>query len=433
MSAIAIGTTTLAEMRPTADVAGEVIVGVTTCAGREEGFAALVDDLGALSRSGAPLRLVVHGNGVGPRTVSPLPGGAIHSRGRLGVGAARERLQHAVFEAWSEHTVAAWILDDDVRLQKLLADGGAPILADQLECLGSKGAHAGVGPTLGDAPVPSALTLRVQLEDVLDDLLGVPRSARGVTPSSSLYHDLHQPIRSLPKEVGAVGHDNLDMATHRLKAIAAGATATRRLTHSDWSFTPAQVRGGNTLILERDALIDAPNRAPVFLGREARRGDSVWLLAQRHLHHRRVVNMPLEVEHQRRPGDGSAPSPDVLRDDLLGHAAVHAMAGWLECGLASPLAHSVVPRFCARLEARRRAAEISLEAALRWLELIEDAGKRGDHEPLVIAASNLRQTTHELLEAIRPGSFDGAEDDLHRYCHQLQQRFRAPGVAAAAQ
>lgn len=84
-------------------------------------------------------------------------------------------------------------------------------------------------------------------------------------------------------------------------------------------------RGGNTFILDVEALRLAPNPAPVVDGRPSRRSDMLWALLQKRCFGRRVRTLPIAAYQDRsrvRPG-----SLDLERivDDIRGYAMYSAL------------------------------------------------------------------------------------------------------------
>lgn len=393
-------------------------------------------DLHALHATGCVVGLVVHANGCRLPTAASgrLDWQVVSSARRLAIGHARERLQRAVFTRARELGAgAAWILDDDVRLTPVFDKGGSSYLQDLVGRMRSSGVAVGSGVVVGDAPIPSSLTLRVQLEDVVDAIHHDRSGLREATQRSSLYHDLHQPIRPVPS-LEAVSRNKARWAADALRRIADGTTVTRRLTVDDnLPGVETQVRGGNTLILDLEALVDAPNRGPCFGGREARRGDTVWAIVQRHLRGRRVVDVDLPVLHRRRAGDGSAPCPARLRDDLLGHASCYAIEHWLGAGGRHCQLGEIRERFARRLEERRMLAERSISGALENLSVLGDLGVGAAERDLAEAAATLQEVVVELRRAVRPGAFEGSGADFEAFCLMLMRddRLRVASDAAA--
>ena len=84
-------------------------------------------------------------------------------------------------------------------------------------------------------------------------------------------------------------------------------------------------RGGNTFVLDVEALRLAPNPAPVVDGRPSRRSDMLWALLQKRCFGRRVRTLPIAAYQDRsrvRPG-----SLDLERivDDIRGYAMYSAL------------------------------------------------------------------------------------------------------------
>jgi uncharacterized protein (TIGR00725 family) len=129
-----------------------------------------------------------------------------------------------------------------------------------------------------------------------------------------------------------------------LKDLQHGAAVTRPLIQMYNEATnleyvgPSVIRGGNTFIFDLEALRDVSNSAPVLNGRPTRRSDMIWSIMNQKRFSRQIVRAPhVAVYHRRNTGSMSsvAISPDVLRDDIVGHALYCALQAALQTSFAS--------------------------------------------------------------------------------------------------
>jgi glycosyltransferase involved in cell wall biosynthesis/SAM-dependent methyltransferase len=275
---------------------------------------------------------------------------------RLDIAAARTVLQTCLYHfAKSRRGAVVWVLDDDIRLAPLVQVKGGlrrqffPI-APQLRRMRAAGLDIAIGRYTGAAPLPAIATVRVQLVDLVwnlrqlamgagTELDPVANNARLRRGRRDYYYDLsHMATDRLetpfvfsplsPTETAAE-------TTRRLLALAprvlAGEQVFRPLVldrnpQGIYEIDDRLDRGGNTFVLDIEALNDVPNLVPEVDGRPTRRSDMIWSLLQRTDRGRRVGGVPTAVYHER----AHLPVPqrlevDAIVDDIRGYAVFGAL------------------------------------------------------------------------------------------------------------
>jgi glycosyltransferase involved in cell wall biosynthesis/SAM-dependent methyltransferase len=281
-----------------------------------------------------------------------------HGRLRWGIGPARTALQTYLYHfAKARPGSVVWVLDDDMRLKPLVDDGIArsrremPLIT-RLATLKRQGVDVAVGRYTGAPPLPVLATVRVQMVDLLASLRWLTTlNAEEVLPDLSArnrrlragrrdyYYDLSHretdrletPFFVEPDFEGETAGHALERLSLRMGRLLAGEQIFRPLALDSseaqaFEQSPGMHRGGNTFILDVEALADAPNSAPDVEGRPTRRSDMVWALLQRERCKRRVVSVPLAIYHAR---ESLVTTPDederCLADDIRGFALFTAL------------------------------------------------------------------------------------------------------------
>lgn len=304
---------------------------------------------------GLRLHIIGHGERTAASLAGELP---LQAQGRLAIGPARTCLQTYMYRFCKARPGAiAWILDDDMRLDPLLALGGQirrtryPLIP-WLAKLRDDHVDIAIGSYTGAAPLPTLSTLRVQLVDLvaalrwmaqLDPAETLPdRSAYNATLREGRrdyyyclsHHETDRletpfwPLPAYPGETVGAACERLCSRLHRLlegeqlfRPLVVDAGVLARMDLKD-----ALHRGGNTFIFDIEALRDAPNAVPDIGGRATRRSDMIWALLQRNRFGRKVVSVPLGVYHARE-AQLSDPARDEcsLIDDIRGFAVFSAL------------------------------------------------------------------------------------------------------------
>ena len=261
--------------------------------------------------------------------------------GCLPIAEARNLLQSALYRlARRRPTGAVWVLDDDMRLDPLVLRGGRPVRdsTDVLTTIASMkeaGIDIGIGQYTGAPPLPFLATMRLQLLDLIWNI----RRLEALPPETLLpdceaveggvdfYHDLSA-VRSdhLETPRAALRHSPEETAGGALRrilsdacSILTGSFPTRHLFMGG-NERLALHRGGNTLILDIEALRDIPNLSPLVGGRSTRRADMIWAWQQEVAAGRTVAPVPLGVFHDRsRMTFCKQAAITAMIDDIRGH------------------------------------------------------------------------------------------------------------------
>ncbi len=302
--------------------------------------------------------------------------------GRLAISDARTALQAFLYhKALAQPGCAVWILDDDMRLDPLIAStAGAyrePLnLGRSLSRMWASGADICIGSYTGAPPLPAIASIRAQLSDLLWNLRrlsALPASSLvpSAEPHNSMlranrrdyYHDLSRietdrletPFHLEPSHPKETCGEALTRLSTLIPRILAGEAPLRPLVANPEEMEAFEVnsgflRGGNTFVFDAEALLGLPNVAPNVNGRPTRRSDMIWALLQERRLRRKVYSVPVPVRQDR----SDLPVPERLdtagiADDLRGYAIFNAM---LEAG-DDP---DMVGELCAKYEAERLAA-----------------------------------------------------------------------------
>ncbi len=276
---------------------------------------------------------------------------------RLSIAVARTRLQRYLYEFTRTKVGAViWILDDDSRLD-ILVNGikgmehariDYPKSLTELRC---QRIACAIGSITGDAPVPFASTVRVQLVDLYHNLTTLlnlnevdvwpSRAAENYAfriKNRDYYYDLsRQSTDQLEKPCWIEQvHENetnreiLIRLAENCRQILAGVQVSRPLVH-DPTVDPIMMmregvhRGGNTVIFDRETLRNTPNFALQLNGSMTRRSDMIWALVNRSIFGSRIVEVPLPVRQDRTDVPVQGLDVDKLAADIQGYALYSAL------------------------------------------------------------------------------------------------------------
>ena len=273
--------------------------------------------------------------------------------GRTGIGRSRTMLQTYVYLfAKNRHGAVPWILDDDMRLDTLVQENGClkrkqlPLVKDLLRAK-DKGIDVILGEYTGAPPLPFASTIRVQVMDLHHNLEWMGRCSPDAFLPSRLdenirrqvqrrdyYYDLSRnetdrletPFWFLPERPGETVRDGLIRMCSGVSRILAGESLFRLLflpqeTDPLTSAEPSICRGGNTLVLDIDALRDVPNSIADSNGEQMRRSDMIWSAINHYVFGRKVVQMPITTYHDRSSAPAGQLDLKTLKADMQGYAA----------------------------------------------------------------------------------------------------------------
>lgn len=359
--------------RPEAQPASiALVVGITIDSARVDRVDGLLADLCALSADPecAGLDVVLLPNGLCPGLQEvverhrrlglrchPI---APHGEGRAPIGRNRTVLQAHVYALAKERPGSVgWIIDDDMRLDALVTRGGVPhreraLRLGDLINYRKQGIAVVLGPETDAPPVPAAGMVRVQLVDLHHNL----RWLAGLAPDLPLpdrflenlafmrrckdFHydlarrntdQLEAPFWLTPACPGETVREAFDRLADRLPRILAGEQIFRPIA-LDLARPPkpegAVNRGGNTFVLDIEALRDFPNSVPEIGGREVRRSDMIWSLLNKHYGKRRIVRAPLALRHDRSGQPAQGLDLDHAASDFRGYALYSALLDHFE-------------------------------------------------------------------------------------------------------
>ena len=288
-------------------------------------------------------------------------GGA--SRGRkLSIAPARTVLQSYLY-AFAKYRPGSivWIVDDDMRLDPLVIeeDGRlrrrpqalAPLLGELRRLNAAGEIDIAIGAYTGAPPLPFAATVRVQLVDLaaslrwlasLDPGEALPDRAMENAALRSGRQDCHYdlsrnetdrletPFWITPEFSGETAGEAFMRIAAAAERIFAGEQVFRPLAVAAGADPLAPVggglqRGGNTFVLDIEALRLAPNPSPAIDGRPSRRSDMVWALLQERCFGRRVASLPIALYHDRSRIETGTLDVERIVDDIRGYATFRAL------------------------------------------------------------------------------------------------------------
>ena len=374
-----------------------------------------------------------------------IDGGA--SRGcKLSIAHARTVLQTYLYAFAKDRPGAVvWIVDDDMRLDPLVIENDgrlrrrslnlAPMLRELRKLDASGAVDIAVGAYTGAPPLPFAATVRVQLVDLAASLHWLaaqdPRAAlpdRGAENAAlrcgrrDYYYDLSRketdrlesPFWITPAFPGErVGEAFVRMAGEAGR-ILAGEQVFRPLAiepDPPASTGDGLQRGGNTFVLDIEALRLAPNPAPSIDGRPCRRSDMVWALLQQRYFGRRIKSVPIALYHDRSRVSAGTLDVERIVDDIRGYATFSALQDTPRIfeatdGLSLDLVEEAIEGFAGRvhkyLEERLAAFRLSfhrIRGLTRVLRrLADDDGSWWLRDEYRTAAGQLRAFSERLAD-----------------------------------
>ncbi len=242
-----------------------------------------------------------------------------HESQRNGVSWGRSVLHRAA--AMYSPTNTMWILDDDVIFQH---DSFINAL-HQFDDLISRGAKVGIGAILGDAPLLPPYIVRTQAIDFF--YAGFLKDCDSIVsiPLDMTFHDMHHDLSTertshleFPLGIGqALNYSQFNSGAIQGKSLT-------RSVHTEWKdFVNILARGGNTLIIGKDVLLQYPNMAPNLSGIMCRRGDTLWVKRIQKEHPEWVRNVRLALQQQRQEGFHFG-TINGVRGDIMGSMLVRS-------------------------------------------------------------------------------------------------------------
>ena len=286
-------------------------------------------------------------------------GGAGRGR-KLSIARARTALQTYLYAfAKRRPSAVVWIVDDDMRLDPLVADKDGrlqrrpldlvPMLQDLRRRHASGDVDIAIGAYTGAPPLPFAATVRVQLVDLAASLQWLAaQDPRADLPDPSgenaalrsgrrdYYYDLSRsetdrletPFRVTPAFPGERVGEAFERVARTAERILAGEQVFRPLAIEPGPLALAGdglQRGGNTFVFDVETLRLAPNPSPAIDGRPSRRSDMLWALLQRRCFGRRVGAVPIALYHDRSRVAAGTLDIERVVDDVRGYAMFSAL------------------------------------------------------------------------------------------------------------
>lgn len=280
----------------------------------------------------------------------------------LPIASARTVLQSYLYAfAKEQPSAVVWIVDDDMRFDPLVIekDGHlkrcyrklAPVLQELRQFRASGTVDIAIGICTGAPPVPFAATVRVQLVDLVASLWWLAsQEPEAALPDRALENAvLRSGRRDYYYDLSSNETDRLEtpfwitpaFSGERVgEAFKRVAGAAERILAGEQVFRPLAVaagidplesigdglqRGGNTFVLDVEALKLVPNPSPIIDGRPSRRSDMIWALMQKQYFGKRVVTVPIALYHDRTHVPVSKLDIERIVDDIRGYAMFSAL------------------------------------------------------------------------------------------------------------
>ena len=231
-----------------------------------------------------------------------------------GVSFGRCVLHRAIF-VYSKHDTI-WILDDDI----VFSDNNRLQLHEAIKDMRRRKLQVGVGAITGDAPLPAPYIIRTQAVDFYYASYAKQKPSwkdYGIEKSNhEIHHDLST-IRTDHLEV-PIGVDRAFDVPISQWSIFSGKSITRTI-HNDWeTFVGIPTRGGNTLLLSRNPLVNWPNVAPRCGEIQFRRGDTIWARLIERDNPELIGNIRISLSQVRDSSANYFSSIENIRGDILG-------------------------------------------------------------------------------------------------------------------
>ena len=272
--------------------------------------------------------------------------------GQVGIAHARTMLQKYLGMIMTKDEGSlGWVLDDDMRV-----DDRFLTYFSSLPAFKHAGVDVLIGSYEGASPNPPLHGLRVQLVDLLHNLhwlqnlppdatlpIRCPENAALRNRYPDYYYDLsrkHSAHLELPYWLEpAVNGETVEQALNRLSdnaiCILNGAPLARHLQH-EFPKEPLVTakdsvnRGGTTFVLNPLALAHTPNFTLELDGKETRRSDMFWAIANRQLHNLSIKAVHFPVYHDRRFNALPVHDTEKVNGEMLGSALYAALDDFLE-------------------------------------------------------------------------------------------------------
>lgn len=376
-------------------------------------------------------------------------------QGRIGIAMARTILQKYLGALLAADTHSfGWILDDDMQVDERACD-----YLPWISAFREKGVDVLIGATEGLPPNPPLNGLRVNLVDLFHNLKwlqNLPGDA--VLPDrtaennalrlrlSDYYYDLsrkHSDHLEMPHWLEPTASDEtVKEALYRLEGGAVdllnGNSITRPLIITPTSDPLLSAknsvnRGGNTFILNHQALNETPNTIITINGQEARRSDMVWAIVNRHYRRLNIKAVVFPVHHASKVN--ATPSLDIekVQAEIIGSTLYSGLTEFLQIRPHHQLEFSPeeIDDVCQLADAHLARRWRMLEQNIYRIAGLREAIRRiaHSHELQELIGYLDEWFTPKLYSRIRSGVIAHDRDDVQSFLDSL--RSVADGYAFA--
>lgn len=376
-------------------------------------------------------------------------GSALRERpeGRVSIAKARTMLQRYLGSLLAGDTGAyGWLLDDDMRVDKR-ADCYLQWLAEFRE----QGVDVLLGSYDGVSPNPPLNGLRVNLVDLLHNLhwlrslpgnIELPdrsrenRSMREKYPD--YYYDLsrkHTGHLEMPHWLEPEYKGETVFEAHsRILAGASGLLVGQSMTRPLVSESPCNPmsdardsvnRGGNTFILNHEAITQTPNTIAMIDGRDARRSDMIWAIVNQRYRCMNIKAVNFSVLHVTRSNVKPSVGIKKVREELVGAALYAGLTEFLQTHPdhklefspheSALITRSVHQQLSERIHVMRGSFDriVELRESLRTIQI---------NDELTALITCLDQWFHtDNIDNIFSGLASGNSNEIELFLHSLQQ------------
>ena len=275
------------------------------------------------------------------------------SHNKVGIAQARTMIQKYVgLMAKIDDNAISWILDDDMRI-----DVRALSYLPWLPVFKENGTDILIGSFDGSSPNPPLNGLRVLLVDLYHNILWLSN----LDPESELpdrsnenrkkrikcpdyYYDLsrkHTAHLEDPHWIQPIYEgETVKKAYKRLLSnapfIVTGHPLTRPLKSEEIKGSPLDCakpsvnRGGNTFVLNNNALLNAPNLILKINGREGRRSDMIWAIINKHINKMTIKSVSFPILHDSRISTEKSLNLPKVIDEIIGSTLYAALCDFLK-------------------------------------------------------------------------------------------------------
>jgi len=245
----------------------------------------------------------------------------------------------------------SWILDDDMRI-----DSRALNYLPWLPIFKENKIDILIGSFDGSTPNTPLNGLRVLLVDLYHNILWLQSlDSEELLPNRSeeniqqrikypdYYYDLSRkhsghleaPHWIEPEHKGETVSEAYMRLLTNAPLIITGHPLTRPIRSKEFTATPLDYakpsvnRGGNTFILNADALLDTPNLSIQINGRGTRRSDMIWAIINKYANKMDIRSVPFPVLHDGRVSPKKRLDIPKVIDEIIGSTIYGALCDFL--------------------------------------------------------------------------------------------------------